>query len=104
MYTHNLLKNALQVGLNSVARGSVERAVIQDALDYLDDVIFIVWSYEDVQLVREDLTKEQARDVLLAVEDTADSENGVSWEDIRHIAELMYPTPDHDELKERVSD
>ena len=53
--------------------------------------IQIEWFTEDVLSVREDLTEEQAYEVLLLVKQRHDAEIGINWDFIRAIADLEFP-------------
>ena len=46
-----------------------------------------IWSIEDVQQVRPDLTDDQAWQVLLAVERQHDAELGINWQTLECVAE-----------------
>ncbi|TWT41363.1 hypothetical protein [Botrimarina hoheduenensis] len=50
-----------------------------------------IWSIEDVQSVRTDLSDEQAWLVLQAVDRCKDAEHGIHWETIRVSAEHLFP-------------
>lgn len=52
--------------------------------------ISIVWSIEDVQGVRPDLTDEQAAKVLEAVEARHDANIGINWDFIEATADSLY--------------
>jgi hypothetical protein len=59
--------------------------------------IALVWSVEDVQGVRPDLTEEQAWEVLRPVERRHDSELGVTWLTLELFAEDEFgPAPETD--------
>ena len=53
--------------------------------------IAIIWSIEDVQTIREDLSDEQAMKVLLEVKRTHDADAGVHWDTLRFWADELYP-------------
>jgi len=53
--------------------------------------IAIIWSIEDVQSIRQDLTDEQAMEVLQLVEKRHDASIGISWDTIEYMAEELYP-------------
>lgn len=53
--------------------------------------ITITWSIEDVQSVRQDLTDEQASEVLLAVKRGHDATIGINWDVLRDWADHLYP-------------
>lgn len=50
----------------------------------------IVWSIDDVQEVRPDLTDGQALQVLRFVKDEHDAEFGINWDTLRAMANTMY--------------
>lgn len=52
--------------------------------------IAIVWSVEDVQEVRPDLTDEQAWEVLQAVERQHDATIGITWLTLECAAEVFF--------------
>lgn len=49
------------------------------------------WHIEDVQNVREDLTDDQALEVLQALSDDFDANNGINWEVIEYTADKLFP-------------
>lgn len=53
--------------------------------------ITIIWSVEDVQSERPDLTDEQAMDVLERVKHKHDATIGVNWDTLRTVADIFYP-------------
>ena len=53
--------------------------------------IAIIWSVEDVQAVRDDLSDYHAMEVLNEVKRRHDAEIGVSWETLRIWADELYP-------------
>ena len=53
--------------------------------------IAIIWSVEDVQEIREDLSDEQAMKVLFIVKQTHDAEQGVHWDTLRYWADELFP-------------
>jgi len=58
------------------------------------DWITIKWHVDDVLDVREDLTREQAREVLHRVKAEHDANLGVNWEVIEYTADHYYPDPE----------
>lgn len=53
-----------------------------------------IWSIEDVQLLRPDLTDEQAWEILQAVKHQCDACVGINWDVISQIAHDLYaPSP-----------
>lgn len=55
------------------------------------DWIAIKWHVDDVLDVREDLTTDQAREVLHALKRYHDAESGINWDVIYWTAESIYP-------------
>ena len=55
------------------------------------DWITIKWHVDDVLDVREDLTREQAREVLHELKRYHDAELGINWDVIRETAWIIYP-------------
>lgn len=60
-----------------------------DQFDLVDkrNSMAVVWSAEDVQSVREDLSDEQAMKVLQAMEMRHDANIGINWEYIEAVAD-----------------
>lgn len=57
--------------------------------------IAIIWSSEDVQAQRPDLSRDQAWEVLLECERVHDAELGFTWLLIETVAEELFPRPCH---------
>ena len=55
------------------------------------DWITIKWHVDDVLDMREDLTKDQAREVLHALKRYHDAELGINWDVIYWTADGIYP-------------
>lgn len=55
--------------------------------------IAVIWSIEDVQQGRPDLTDDQAWEVLEQVEDIHDAEWGINWTTLETVADDMFPKP-----------
>jgi hypothetical protein len=53
--------------------------------------IAVLWSVEDVQADRPDLSDEEAWQVLQAVEANHDCNNGITWTTLRMTADHLYP-------------
>lgn len=53
--------------------------------------IAIIWSIEDVQGQRPDLTDEQASNVLQVIEKRHDANFGINWDVIDTVSEMLYP-------------
>jgi hypothetical protein len=58
--------------------------------------VAVVWSVEDVQSVRPDLTDEQAWEILQQCRKVHDCEIGFSWLLIETVADDLYPCKPHD--------
>ena len=58
--------------------------------------IAAIWSIEDVQGVRPDLTEEQAWEVLEEVGRKHDAEYGISWITLETMADILFPLPASD--------
>lgn len=52
------------------------------------------WHIEDVQSVRPDLDEDQALEVLGALEDNFDANNGINWDVIEYTADTLFPMED----------
>ena len=66
------------------------------------DYMSVVWSTADVHYCRPDLTVDQCREVLKALDDSHNAEYGINWSLIEHVAATCYAAPDHlDELREQ---
>jgi len=60
-----------------------------------DRQVAIIWSIEDVQSVRPDLTDEQAMEVLWSAERSHDATVGINWDVLTDYANTLFPeTPD----------
>jgi len=65
--------------------------------------IALIWSVEDVQELRPDLTDDQAWEVLLEVQRHHDAELGVNWLTLEWAAkDLFGDAPETDEASEAV--
>lgn len=53
--------------------------------------VAVIWSIEDVQEVRPDLTDDQAWEVLKRCYDKHDCEGGFTWQYIEDVADIMFP-------------
>lgn len=62
-----------------------------------DDQIAIVWSVEDVMQECDWLTREQALEVLYALEHKHDATIGINWDTIYYTGVWMYPQGVEDE-------
>ena len=81
-------------GIDVLLNTSPETPVLPEGQNRYDPQrqVAIVWSVEDVQAVRGDLSDDQAMQVLREVHRTHDADVGVSWETLRHWAEELFPT------------
>lgn len=59
--------------------------------------IAILWSIDDVQAIRRDLTDEQALHVLQKADKKMDAAVGINWDVLEYWADTLYPNPDYDE-------
>ena len=55
--------------------------------------VAVIWAIEDVQSVREDLSDDQAWEVLLQCKRVHDCNHGFTWELIEVVSDTMFPTP-----------
>ena len=55
-----------------------------------------LWSTEDVQEIRPDLSEDQAWEVLQAVSRRHDAELGINWLTLELAADDLYPQPDRE--------
>jgi hypothetical protein len=55
------------------------------------------WHIEDVQNVRPDLDDDQCIDVLCALAEGFDANNGINWEVIEYTADAIYPTTEEND-------
>lgn len=55
--------------------------------------VAVIWGIEDVHSVRDDLTDDEAWEVLLECRDQHDCEWGFTWTFIQDIAQLLFPQP-----------
>ena len=55
------------------------------------------WHIEDVKNVRPDLDDDQCLDVLEALADDFDANNGINWEVIEYTADGIYPTTEEND-------
>ena len=56
--------------------------------------IAAIWSVEDVEEIRPDLTEDQAWEVLEQVGDKDNAEYGINWTTLEIIADELFPEPD----------
>jgi hypothetical protein len=64
-------------------------------------MIGCIWSIEDVQGIRSDLSDEQAWQVLEAVARRHDANYGVSWATVESLAEVLFgDAPETDDAEE----
>jgi len=62
------------------------------------DTIEISWHVDDVLEVRPHLSRDQAREVLQAVKQNHDANNGVTWETLEAQADSLFPLEDDDDI------
>ena len=58
--------------------------------------IAAIWSVEDVQGIRPDLSEDQAWEILQAVQRRHDAELGINWLTLELTADDLYPQPDRE--------
>lgn len=65
----------------------------EDGINMLapDGTVAIHWSFEDVQSVREDLSDDNAMDVLLSAVRGHDASIGINWDVLEAVADSMFP-------------
>jgi hypothetical protein len=68
--------------------GSNLRETLQDEIT---EEIAITWHIEDVQSVRSDLSDQQASDVLIHLKKNHDATEGINWDTIEAVADILYP-------------
>jgi hypothetical protein len=62
--------------------------------------IAAIWSIEDVQQIRPDLSDDQAWEVLQQCDRKHDCNLGLTWDAIEYAADDMFPQPDnHSDIK-----
>lgn len=83
------------------------RIIIRQFIDDIDEIlaverkIAIVWSIEDVQEMRPDLTDKQAWEVLQQARRYHDAYIGINWSVLECHAEMLFGyAPDTDEAEE----
>jgi hypothetical protein len=69
--------------------------IIQDENGSL--ILIDQWCVDDIQALREDLSKEQCELVLETIAQNHDANIGIHWEFIQYIADELYPL---DEVEE----
>ncbi len=88
-------------GLRILSTGPIPKALdVETYLAEKDQMAFI-WSVDDVQSVRPDLTDEQAWEVLLHAKRNHDANFGINWDVLSVIAESLYgdaPEPKGDDV------
>ena len=57
----------------------------------LKETINIKWSFEDVLSIRDDLTKDQAMEVLAEADHCHDAGIGINWMVLETHADYLYP-------------
>lgn len=66
--------------------------------------IAIYWHIDDIQSIRPDLTKHQARKVLKHLKDNHDASIGIHWEIIEIVADILYPFTPIDYIQQQLSE
>ncbi len=57
------------------------------------DTLAIIWSVEDVQIVRPDLSEQQSMEVLKEPVNNHDANIGVNWDTLKDDADQLFPMP-----------
>lgn len=82
-----------------VSGNAAVRSQAPDGIERINIMqISIVWSTADVFEVRDDLTVEQANEVLESLKENHDANIGINWNVIEAQAEAMYPA-ESEEMK-----
>ncbi len=68
----------------------VESTTTANQKEQLTRSIVIIWAIEDVQVVRPDLTDEQAAQVLEQVKQGHDASIGINWEVLEAVADIEF--------------
>lgn len=82
-------KNIIRESENDIELLSSEKWTTNPDPTKLPDQIELGWCVEDVKTVADDLTNEQCRQVLQAVEHHADATLGVNWDTIKFWADRI---------------
>jgi len=67
-------------------------------IEIADDEIAIIWSAEDVLSIREDLTPEQALEVLEQADHKHDANIGINWDVLGYHANWMFPEEEENDV------
>jgi hypothetical protein len=59
--------------------------------DEITEEIAVIWSIDDVQIIRPDLTDQQASDVLIYLKKNHDANEGINWDTIETVADILFP-------------
>ena len=62
--------------------------------------IAAIWSIEDVQFIRPDLSQNRAWEVLQEVEHRHNAELGITWQILELVADDLFSAPDTDTAQE----
>lgn len=97
MHTQNRIVSLMKEALKLVPERSRLAEQMREEIECLESrTVFFTWAIEDVQSVREDLTDEQAYEVLIECENNHDAELGMNWDAIRVVADNMFPETEED--------
>jgi hypothetical protein len=94
----NLLEKRLYE-VRALLEGEDRSQLYADITLYVHDLlakhrqIAAIWSVEDVQEIRPDLTEDQAWEVLDLVGDKHDAEWGITWTMLQDVADALFPRP-----------
>lgn len=86
---HQVSVWAVEAALNAAFEAGRNSDYI-DAILALRHQIAVIWSIEDVQEIRPDLTEEQAWDVLQETRRRHDATLGISWDTLEFHANSMF--------------
>ena len=97
------MKAALEAAFDAGAQAISSASPSAPGLPTEGGEVAIGWVIEDVQSVRPDLTDDQARQVLQAVERNHDATIGINWDVLDYHAETLFGTgPQTDDTEEAI--
>lgn len=103
IFDHHLddMTNAVMAAIaNNTSSDPIHPDVVKAALaSCWEDTAAITWTVDDVRSEHLGLSKDQARDVLVAMVHNHDASRGISWENMGSYVERV--VPDYDEAYER---
>lgn len=66
--------------------------------DDITEEIAIIWHIDDIQNIRPDLSKQQASDVLIHLKENHDASEGINWDTIETVADILFPSERSDRM------